>query len=153
MKKKYYVISLLIIIMDIVSKIIVKNFLPLNRSIKIIDDFLYLTYSKNIGVAFSFFSGAKLFIILSTILILVMIIYYILNNKLSKMEYYGFFFIIGGAIGNLIDRIIYGYVIDFIDIYIFNYDYPIFNIADIAVVSGVILLIINNFIKERRKSI
>ena len=78
-----------------------------------------------------------------SIIILGILFYYLKTRDISKLESVGYGLIVGGALGNLFDRVIYGYVIDFIDIYIFGYDYPIFNIADIAIVFGVIILIID----------
>ena len=60
-----------------------------------------------------------------------------------KIEIIGYSLLLGGAIGNLIDRIVYGYVIDFLDFYIFKYDFPIFNVADIGIVVGIILLLVS----------
>ena len=146
--KKVFIITIIILVIDIITKIIISNLMNLNESIKIIKNFLYLTYAKNDGIAFSYLEGNRLFIILASIIIIGFILSYLYKNKTSKIETISFGLILGGAIGNLLDRIIYGYVIDFIDIYIFNYNYPIFNIADIGVVIGVFLLIINGFIKK-----
>ena len=63
-------------------------------------------------------------------------------KKLDKFDIIGYSLLTGGIIGNLIDRIIYGYVIDYLDFYIFNYNYPVFNFADISIVIGVIIVII-----------
>ena len=77
------------------------------------------------------------------ILLIVFIVYYILKqNPESKLERIGYSMILGGAVGNLFDRIIYGYVIDFLDFNIFGYDYPIFNLADSFIFVGIVLLII-----------
>ena len=74
------------------------------------------------------------------------IIWYIGKHTISdKLEKIAYALVLGGAIGNFVNRIIYGYVIDFIDVKVFNYDYPIFNLADIFIVVGVILLVIYNW--------
>ena len=73
------------------------------------------------------------------------------NKFKSKLELFGYSLILGGAIGNLYDRIVYGYVIDFLDFYIFKYDYPVFNVADIAIVIGTLLLVIAIFKGEDLK--
>ncbi len=141
--KKVYLISLIVLIIDLISKIIVKTKLAGKESFKLINKVFYLTFTKNKGIAFSFLEGNKPFIIIATIIIILIIINYIRKNYLVSIEQIGYGLIIGGAIGNLIDRLVYGYVIDFIDFKIINY--PIFNIADSAIVIGVIIIIIKSF--------
>ena len=145
--KKTYIIALFILITDIITKNLISNLMLEEQSIKIINNFLYLTYVKNTGIAFSFLEGKVPLIISLTIIIIIILIKYLQKRELTKLETISYGLVIGGALGNLIDRIIYGYVIDFIDIYIFSYDYPIFNIADIGVVIGIILILITS-IKE-----
>lgn len=137
-------ITLIIIIFDVISKIFISNILILNKSITIIPNFFYLTYTHNYGGAWSIFDNSTLFITIVSFLIIIGIIYYLFKNKVTKkIEIVGYSLLLGGAIGNLIDRIVYGYVIDFLDFYIFKYDFPIFNIADIGIVVGIILLLVS----------
>ncbi len=137
-------ITLIIIIFDVISKIFISNILILNKSITIIPNFFYLTYTHNYGGAWSIFDNSTLFITIVSFLIIVGIIYYLFKNKINKkIEIVGYSLLLGGAIGNLIDRIVYGYVIDFLDFYIFKYDFPIFNVADIGIVVGIILLLVS----------
>lgn len=137
-------ITLIIIIFDVISKIFISNILILNKSITIIPNFFYLTYTHNYGGAWSIFDNSTLFITIVSFLIIVGIIYYLFKNKVTKkIEIVGYSLLLGGAIGNLIDRIVYGYVIDFLDFYIFKYDFPIFNVADIGIVVGIILLLVS----------
>ena len=149
MKKIMIIVSLIVLFLDIISKLLVSHCLIVNESIKIINNFLYLTYVENDGVAFSLLGGSRILIIIMCLIILGFIVYYIRNNKISLLDSVGFGLVIGGAVGNLIDRVIYGYVIDFIDAYIFGYNYPIFNVADMGVVIGVIIILISSFMKER----
>ena len=152
MKKynKLILISLIALVIDMLSKVLVKHFIFLGQRIKIIKNLFYITYVKNTGAAFSIFRNNTLFLIILSIVIIGLLFYY-LSKKiyLSKLENISYGLILGGAIGNLFDRIIYGYVIDFIDIYIFKFDYPVFNIADMAIVIGVIILIIDLFRGEK----
>lgn len=137
-------ITLIIIIFDVISKIFISNILILNKSITIIPNFFYLTYTHNYGGAWSIFDNSTLFITSVSFLIIIGIIYYLFKNKVTKkIEIVGYSLLLGGAIGNLIDRIVYGYVIDFLDFYIFKYDFPIFNVADIGIVVGIILLLVS----------
>ena len=137
-------ITLIIIIFDVISKLFISNILILNRSITIIPNFFYLTYTHNYGGAWSIFDNSTLFITIVSFLIIIGIIYYLFKNKVTrKIEIVGYSLLLGGAIGNLIDRIVYGYVIDFLDFHILGYDFPIFNIADIGIVIGIILLLVS----------
>lgn len=147
---KLIITSLGVLLIDMLSKVLIKHFILLGIRIKIIKGFLYITYVKNTGAAFSIFRNNTLFLIILSIVIIGLLFYY-LSKKiyLSKLENISYGLILGGAIGNLFDRIIYGYVIDFIDIYIFKFDYPVFNIADMAIVIGVIILIIDLFRGEK----
>lgn len=139
---RIYFIAVLVTLIDMVVKIFVKNFLLLGERNVIINDVFYLTYVKNTGAAFSIFKDNTIFIIIVTVLILIGIISYIKSHLLNKYEIIGYGVILGGALGNLFDRVLYGYVVDYIDIVIFGYNYPVFNIADIGIVVGVVILFI-----------
>lgn len=136
-------LTLVVILLDMVSKYIVSKLLIVNESVMIIKNFFNITYVRNTGAAFSIFSGNTFLVMVISFMIIMGIILYISKNKPSnKIEKISYSLILGGAIGNFIDRIIYGYVRDFIEIDIFGWDYPIFNLADVFVVVGVILLVI-----------
>ena len=137
------IFTIVFFIIDIVSKLIVSNLMDVYDSIIIIKDFFYITYVRNTGAAWSIFAEETLGIMIVSLLIILGIIYYIFKNKPeSRLEKLGYGLILGGALGNLFDRVIYGYVIDFFDFYIFGYDYPIFNLADSFIFVGVIILVI-----------
>lgn len=148
MKKKTYIIAFLFFIIDLISKQIVTSTLKLHESIKIIPNFLYLTYTKNTGAAWSILKDSRIPLLILTVIILYIIHKYINKEKLSNFEILAYSMTIGGILGNFFDRLAYGYVIDFIDIYIFGYNYPIFNLADSFIVIGIILIIICNYRKE-----
>ena len=137
------VLTIVFLIIDIVSKLVVSNLMNVNDSIIVIKDFFYITYVRNTGAAWSIFAGETLGLIIITLIIISLIVYYIFKNKpKTKIEKVGYSMVLSGAIGNLMDRIIYGYVIDFFDFNIFGYNYPIFNLADSFIFVGVILLVI-----------
>jgi signal peptidase II len=115
--------------------------MSLNSSKEIIKDFFYLTYIHNEGAAFGILDNNVVFLIGISVIFLIMFIYYIEKNSYNKIQEIAYSFLLGGVVGNLIDRIFRGYVIDFLDFKIFSYDFPIFNIADVAIVIGVCLLI------------
>lgn len=121
---------------------IISSKMLVNSSITIIKDFFNITYVKNIGAAFSILSGGR-FLLIIIALIAIYIIYKLLikNKNLNRINIINYSLLIGGIIGNLIDRIIRGYVVDYLDFTIFNYNFPIFNIADICIVISCVLLI------------
>lgn len=137
------ILMILTLVVDIVSKIIVVKNVVFGEEISVIKNFLKITYVRNTGVAWSIFSDMQFMIIIISILIIGGIVWYMYKNKpKNRLEKVSYGFILGGALGNFIDRIIHGYVIDFIDVRIFGYNYPIFNLADTFIVVGIILLII-----------
>ena len=148
LNKKMLLVALVVILLDYITKFMAAKYLLHSGSVCLISSFLYLTLVKNTGVAFSFLEGRMVLIIICTVVILGGILKYTMVQKMDMFSNFAYGFIIGGAVGNLIDRVVRGYVIDFIDIYIFGYNYPIFNVADIAVVVGVCMLLFVSFKKE-----
>ena len=137
------ILSIVFLIIDVVSKLIVSNLMNVHDSIVVIKDFFYITYVRNTGAAWSMFAGKTWLLIIVSLVIIGFICFYIYKNKpKTKIEIVGYSLVLGGAIGNFLDRVIYGYVIDFFDFYIFGYNYPIFNVADIFIVIGVLILVI-----------
>lgn len=143
------IISIILLCIDQISKLLVVNLLTKTDSMTIIKNFFYLTYINNDGAAFSILVGKRIFLILIAVLVIVMLIRYIKKNNIqNKLELVSISLIIGGSLGNLMDRVIRGYVIDFLDFKIFNYNFPIFNLADTFIVIGVILLLLKEIRKE-----
>lgn len=137
------ILTIVFLIIDIVSKVIVSNLMNVHDSIVVIKDFFYITYVRNTGAAWSIFADKTWMLVIISLIIISLIICYILKSRpKSKLEIIGYSMILGGAFGNFIDRIVYGYVVDFLDFYIFGYNYPIFNLADSFIFVGVILLVI-----------
>ena len=137
------ILTIVFLIIDIVSKLVVSNLMDVYDSIIIIKNFFNITYVRNNGAAWSLFAGRTWLLIIVSLIIISFIILYIYKNRpKNKFEMIGYSLVLGGAIGNFIDRIVYGYVIDFLDFNIFGYDYPIFNLADTFIVIGVIILCI-----------
>ncbi len=138
-----YIVIIIFLIIDIISKLIVSRVCTLNNSVSVINNFFSITYTHNYGGAWSLFSGSTILITVISIIVIIGIIIYLSKKKINnKIESLGYAFLLGGAIGNLIDRIIYGYVIDFLDFNIFGYNFPIFNIADMGIVIGIFLIIV-----------
>ena len=142
MNKKIVFIAVIALAIDQITKIIASTFLKLNMSVQVINKFFYLTLCQNEGAAWGLFKNSKIVIILGTIVAIVLIYHFVYVFKENKRNDFAFGLLIGGLLGNLVDRIIFGYVRDFLDFYIFKYDYPIFNVADICIVIGVLFLMI-----------
>lgn len=148
--KKILPITIISLFIDQLVKIIVINNMNLFDSINIITNFFKITYVRNTGAAWSILSGNTWFLIaISLIALVVIYLYFIKDKKLNKLESISYGLLIGGILGNLIDRIIYGYVIDYLDFKIINYDFPIFNIADICIVISIILIGISLIVGEK----
>ena len=133
MKKRYWIIiGIALIIIDQLTKILV-----INKNITVIPNFFSITYTENLGAAFGI-GNSYIILILNIIIIALLAIFIIKENK--KIEnYLPYILIISGSIGNIIDRIFRGYVIDFLDFNIFNF--PNFNLADICIVIGIFYLL------------
>lgn len=140
--KKIGIISLIVIIIDRILKVLVTNNFVLNVRNKIIDGFFYITNCHNEGAAFSLFSGNVLFLIFITLIVLFLIYRTINKENVNKIGILAYGLLLGGILGNLYDRIFYGYVIDYLDFRIFKFNFAIFNLADAAIVIGAILLIV-----------
>jgi signal peptidase II len=153
MKKRIFALGGVIALIDQLIKLLVTNYL--SGSVAIINNFLYFTYVKNDGAAWGIFSGTRWFLIIMSILALYAIVkYFILDVQITKIEFVAYALLVGGIIGNLIDRVLYGYVTDYLDFRFGTYNFPVFNLADTAMVVGVSLIVlhlINNAIKQRRK--
>lgn len=141
MYKKLFIYTVIFVFIDQLSKGLINIGMNLNQSIEIIPNFLNLTYVHNTGAAFSIFEGAKWFFIITAIIVLnIIYIFFIKDKELKNSEIVIYSLLISGIIGNLIDRVVFGYVIDFIDVNIFNF--AIFNLADSFIVIAVVLLLI-----------
>lgn len=134
--------SFSVIFCDQLSKYIISNKMYLGQSIKLIGSFLRLTYAKNPNAAFGIPIGSPILMIILTSIAIVLLIFYFFRLKDNgNLIYVGLAMIIGGAIGNLIDRIRMRQVIDFIEIGVKRFKWPIFNIADSFVTIGIIIIL------------
>lgn len=147
-------ISLLLLLLDQLSKFLATLFFSLGEGLKITSFFnLYLVH--NHGAAFSFLANAGgwqkgFFIGVSSVVSLIILIWlFKLKARQQKLLCLALSLLLGGAVGNLIDRILYGYVIDFLDFHWQQYHWPVFNFADVGISIGVFLLLIDS-IKNRK---
>lgn len=139
--------SVLIVILDLWTKNIASNALTLYRP-EAVTSWLNMTLAHNYGAAFSFLSDAGgwqrwFFTVLATVVTIVLVVWLFRLPERDKLTAAALGLIIGGAVGNLVDRINHGYVVDFIDVYYRDWHWPAFNLADSAITCGVILLILD----------
>ena len=145
---KKIIIFLLLVFADLFSKFLVFNYIDLYQFIKI-TNFLDITHIHNFGVSFGLFAGTipPLVLIIFAILVVFFIIYLFLKTE-DIYEHWGFFIIICGAVSNIIDRSLNSYVVDFISIHYKNFYWPAFNLADIYITIGIIMLLSSFFIRS-----
>lgn len=146
---KIILIVLGIFFLDRFTKILVVDNFSLGESKSIVDNFFSITYVNNHGAAFGIFDGKVVFIVLVSILIFAYLIYEIKKGTHNNLITVSISFVIGGLLGNLFDRVVYGHVIDFFDFNLFGYDFAIFNIGDSFIVIGTVLLAIGFVLEEK----
>lgn len=134
------VISAAIVVLDQIFKYLAINNLKSVENVAVIDNLLYFTYLENRGAAFGIFSNQRWLFIIATVLAIILLVYLVFVKKFqSKIFNISVALIIGGGVGNLIDRIFLGYVVDYIQISFFP---PVCNFADYCITAGTIILII-----------
>jgi signal peptidase II len=153
---KWFVLVLLLIAIDQLTKLLIYDYLKLNESLEV-TDFLSLTHVHNYGAAFSFLASEDgwqqyFLVAVSSIASLAIIIWMIKTSQTQIFKLAALSLILSGAIGNLIDRALLGFVIDFIDLHYQSFYWPVFNVADVAITLGVILLLLVDFQKQKSKS-
>ena len=146
-KWAFYILSLLIILLDQATKYVAFNNLTPYQP-EAIFPMLNLTLAFNTGAAFSFLSSTGdwhrwFFASFSALMSLVIIVWMYKTPRTARLQLLALSLILGGALGNLVDRILLGHVIDFIDVYYANYHWPAFNLADSAICVGALLLLMD----------
>jgi len=152
---KWLWLSLLVIVLDQLSKLWVVSEFELYQSIELMP-YLNLTYVHNKGAAFSFLSSAGgwqrwFFSVISVVAVLVLLVWLKRLKSTEKLLAVSMSLILGGAVGNLYDRLAYGYVIDFLDAYYQQWHWPVFNIADSAIVLGVGLMLLDMLVTPNQE--
>ena len=145
--KLYFIsLSIFIVLIDQFTKYLISDY----NNIFVNKDFLLfkLSFVKNYGAAFNIFSGSRIFLSIISITFSIILIFLILNKNFSNiLDFYSYSLILGGTVGNGLDRLLKGYVIDFINLNLI--DFPVFNIADISINLGLILIIYSLYKKNR----
>ncbi len=148
----YYIIAVIIVIIDQLSKLAIVNYID-GRNISTVplwEGVFHLTSHRNAGAAFGILQGQRWFFIATTVIVLAAIIYIIYKyegHRDKRLFLGGLAFVLGGAVGNFIDRLFLGSVIDFFDFRLINF--AIFNVADAAISCGVALLLLDTFLSYR----
>lgn len=150
MLRLYYGIALAIILVDQWTKWMIVKYMEYGESIPVIENIFYITSHRNRGAAWGILQGQMWFFYIVTAIVIIGIVYYIKKYAADKLTGVALGLVLGGAIGNFIDRLFRQEVVDFFHVYIFSYSFPVFNIADASLCVGVALLIIAMFLEERR---
>lgn len=145
MSKRILGFSLICFFVDIVSKIFVNNVISLNKSVEVIKSFFYLTNVHNSGAAWSILDGKRFLLIVIGGLGLYVVSRLWKSFKSNFRNDLAISLLYGGICGNLFDRVVYGFVRDFLDFNIFGYNFPVFNLADSFIFIGVCLLVYASF--------
>ena len=150
----YFFFILFIFILDRISKLWIISIFNSENNLEIkISSFINLNLIWNKGIAFGLFSYGEKFEynLLTGLIIMIIVIVFWMIIKTKGLEKYGFLMILGGALGNIFDRLYYSAVPDFIDIYYKNFHWFVFNVADIFITIGVLMLIINEITIKNHK--
>lgn len=149
----YYLAALLVFAVDYVSKKIIDSSLELNEQIKVIGNFFLITSIRNRGAAFGILQEQRVFFILITVAVAVAIVWYLHRAYRDgrTLMLIALSLVLGGAVGNFLDRAIYGEVVDFLQFNFGTYTFPIFNLADCAIVCGVALIILDSLLSSSKE--
>lgn len=148
----YIAVGILVFLFDIITKVAAQEHLRMMGTIPLWEKVFHLTYVENGGIAFGLFSGGRLFFIVITVLVLALLtVLFIKTPKVKRSRWlkYGMSLVYGGAVGNLLDRVAKGYVVDFLDFRLIHF--PVFNVADIAICVGVVLFAIDLLLRDGEK--
>jgi len=143
----YYIIAFIIVGIDQLTKYLTVQNIPLHETVEVIPSLLSFTYHQNTGAAWSILEGQMIFFYIVTLIVIAVIIYYMQSyGKQDKLFAFSLSLILGGAIGNFIDRLFLQFVVDMIRLEFI--DFPIFNVADMSLTVGVALMLIYLFYDE-----
>jgi signal peptidase II len=150
----YYVIAALVFLIDYASKKIVVHTIEENEQIKVLGDFFWLTSIRNRGAAFSILQDQRWFFLTITIVVAGAIVWYFHRSHRtgSRLLLASLAVILGGALGNFLDRALYGEVVDFLQFNFGSYTFPIFNLADTGISVGVALVILDSLLSGKREN-
>ena len=146
--KEIYIFAVIFFVVDQIIKIFLSSKMIVNQSFILIKNLLSITLVHNKGAAFSILNGSRFLLIIIALLVLAVLVIYIKKQDvIDYIDAFAYSLLIGGTLGNLFDRIIHGYVIDYLSLSFGDYYFPIFNFADICIVGAVIIMLIK-MVKE-----
>ncbi len=149
MKIKEIIIVVTVLAIDLITKYIVATNIELHQPIVIIKNFFEITYVKNIGAGFSILQGQQVLLsLIAGVVVIAMIVWLFKNKDENPILRYTVALMMAGALGNLVDRVYLGYVRDFLSFNIFGYDFPVFNVADMALSIGVAILFLLTLLQK-----
>ncbi|WP_215113480.1 signal peptidase II [Exiguobacterium sp. s63] len=148
--KRYYGLAILLIFLDQLTKWVVVQTMTIGQTIEVIPNLLYWTSYRNKGAAWGMLEGQMVFFFVITMLVVAGLTYF-MHKEVKGYHLLGYSvgLLLAGAIGNFIDRLFRGEVVDFVDTYPFGYNFPIFNVADMALTFGVILMVVGILFEEK----
>ena len=146
-------VPILVLVLDQLTKQLITRTMEIGESHRVIRNVLYITYHRNAGAAFGIFQGQMLFFYVITAIVVIAIVLWLfkLNLKKESVLAFSLVLILGGALGNFVDRVMYQAVIDFIHTVWWGNSFPIFNVADMALVCGAFLMAFDVLILERKR--
>jgi len=153
----FYLIALAIILLDQATKRVIVGTLQLGQGLPIVPGFFDLVFVLNPGAAFSFLATLPdsvrnpFFITISVTAVILILVYRTRHLQQHELASLSLALVLGGAIGNLIDRLRYGMVVDFLLVHVYEYHWPAFNVADSAISVGVTLMVLDMFLEWRRE--
>ncbi|WP_420832304.1 signal peptidase II [Paenibacillus humicola] len=154
MKYYYYWIALFVFAIDFVSKKMIEANFVIGQKMSIIGDFFVITFLKNQGAAFGILQRQQWLFVLITLLVVAGIVWYMAKNRNTgkPLLLIGLGLVLGGAIGNFLDRALYGEVTDFLQFTFGSYVFPIFNLADSGITCGVALILLDALISSKKEN-
>lgn len=151
----YYVVAIVVFLIDYVSKKIVSHNIEQDKErISVLGDFFILSHIRNRGAAFGMLQEQRWFFLIITVVVVVGILWYLHRSYRtgSMLLMFALATILGGAVGNFLDRALYGEVVDFLQLNFGTYTFPIFNLADSAICIGVALVILDSLLAMKREN-
>ncbi|USB34520.1 signal peptidase II [Paenibacillus sp. YPG26] len=149
----YYLIAFIVFLIDQGTKYIIATKMQLHEQIPVIGDFFLITSHRNRGAAFGILENQRWFFIVITVIVVLAIVWYLqrIKNNPHKLLPTALALVLGGAVGNFLDRALTGEVVDFLMLNFGSYTFPIFNIADSCIVVGVALIVLDSFLDMGRQ--
>ena len=152
----YTLAGVLVIVADRITKLVIAASMPLYGARPVVEGFFDLVHTRNTGIAFSLFSDSSPTVreivipVVSVIAVVFVVVLFFQSGSDSWRFRFGLTLVLAGALGNLYDRVVFGFVVDFLDFYVGGYHWPAFNVADSSITTGAALLVLDSIISDRQ---